>query len=344
MRNLKTAASNMTLSDTQAEFLKWVSMIGSKSHTYKAAHVTAIDELPASAATANVITVSKTGNAQFRTIQAAVNAVPNHNTQRITIQIAAGVYKEKVDVPKSKPFITFLGAGSDLTTITWGDTASSSGSTFKSASVAINSDSFIARGISFTNSAPAPPPGAVGRQAVALRISGDEAAFYSCKFYGAQDTLYDHQGRHYFQKCFIQGSIDFIFGDGLSFYEGCELHSIATTSGSLTAQNRMQPSENTGFSFVNCKVTGSGMIYLGRAWGSYSRVVFSYTYIDNIIVPAGWNDFGDSSRQKTAFYGEYKCSGPGANAKSRVAWSYQLTDAQAAAFQSLSFVDGTSWV
>ncbi|KAJ7559440.1 hypothetical protein O6H91_04G085400 [Diphasiastrum complanatum] len=58
---------------------------------------------------------------------------------------------------------------------------------------------------------PAPPPGAVGRQAVALRISGDKAAFYRCNFHGAQDTLYDDKGRHYFSNCFIQGSIDFIF-------------------------------------------------------------------------------------------------------------------------------------
>lgn len=247
-------------------------------------------------------------------------------------------------IPRSKPYITFLGAGSGVTTITWDDTASSSGSTFRSASVAVNSDYFIAHDISFVNSAPAPPPGASGRQAVALRISGNKAAFYNCNFYGAQDTLYDHVGFHYFESCFIQGSIDFIFGDGLSLYKGCQLHAIATSSGSVTAQSRSQPGENTGFSFVNCQVTGSGMIYLGRAWGQYSRVVFSYTYMGNIIVPAGWNNFGDSTRDLTAFYGEYMCSGPGANANGRVAWSHQLTAAQAAPFQSVSFIDGTSWI
>lgn len=68
------------------------------------------------------------------------------------------------------------------------------------------------------NSAPAPPPGAVGMQAVALRITSDVAVFYSCKILGNQDSLYDHNGRHYFKDCFIQGSIDFVFGDGLSIY------------------------------------------------------------------------------------------------------------------------------
>lgn len=69
------------------------------------------------------------------------------------------------------------------------------------------------------NTAPRPSPGDVGGQAVALRIGGDQAAFYNCGFYGAQDTLYDDHGRHYFKDCFIQGSIDFIFGNARSLYE-----------------------------------------------------------------------------------------------------------------------------
>lgn len=69
------------------------------------------------------------------------------------------------------------------------------------------------------NVAPMPAPGAVGAQAVAIRISGDEAAFWGCGFFGAQDTLHDDRGRHYFKDCYVQGSIDFIFGNGKSFYE-----------------------------------------------------------------------------------------------------------------------------
>lgn len=61
--------------------------------------------------------------------------------------------------------------------------------------------------------------GSKGGQAVAVRISGTKAAFYNCSFYGDQDTLYDHKGLHYFNNCFIQGSVDFIFGYGRSLYE-----------------------------------------------------------------------------------------------------------------------------
>lgn len=58
-----------------------------------------------------------------------------------------------------------------------------------------------------------------GEQGVALRISGTKAAFYNCSFNGAQDTLYDHKGLHFFHNCSIQGSVDFIFGYARSLYQ-----------------------------------------------------------------------------------------------------------------------------
>ncbi len=86
---------------------------------------------------------------------------------------------------------------------------------------------------------------------------------------------------------------------GLECMQKCHLNSIANPgSGSLTAQKRSSKGEDTGFSFVGCVVTGSGPIYLGRAWGPYSRVVFIRTYIEDLIIPAGWYDWGLSSRRQ----------------------------------------------
>jgi pectinesterase len=80
-------------------------------------------------------------------------------------------------------------------------------------------------------------------------------------------------------------------------FQNCHLHSVAKTFGSVTAQKRNESHMNTGFSFVDAAITGSGPIYLGRAWGNYSRTVFSYTWMDNIVYPPGWSDFGFSDRQ-----------------------------------------------
>ncbi|KAH7277141.1 hypothetical protein KP509_39G035900 [Ceratopteris richardii] len=215
--------------------------------------------------------------------------------------------------------------------------------TFASASVAIDSDYFVARDITFQNTSPPPLPGAVGMQAVALRISGDKAAFLDCRMLGSQDTLFDHVGRHFFLRCYIEGAIDFIFGDGRSLYLNCELHANAATYGAIAASQRTSGNDNTGFSFVQCKITGTGLLYLGRAWGQYARIIFAFCYFDNIIIPDGWYDWGDTSRRETVFFGEYRCWGPGAQPRWRASWSKQLAFQDVRPFLSLGYINGHKW-
>lgn len=69
-------------------------------------------------------------------------------------------------------------------------------------------------------------------------------------------------------------------------------------SGAIAAHERESPYDDTGFSFVNCKVTGSGSVFLGRAWGEYSRIIYSKCYFDAIIHPQGWSDWDVPSRQE----------------------------------------------
>lgn len=79
----------------------------------------------------------------------------------------------------------------------------------------------------------------------------------------------------------------------------CTLHSIADRYGAIAAHHRNSEQEDTGFSFVNCSVTGTGgAVFLGRAWGNYSRAVYSYCDIDNIIDPSGWSDWNQPWRQR----------------------------------------------
>ncbi|MCO5549261.1 hypothetical protein L7F22_002728 [Adiantum nelumboides] len=165
----------------------------------------------------------------FTTVQAAVDAVPDHNADRITLFIFSGLYIEKVKVNITKTCIKMQGEGFNTTRIAWNDMARSAHGTKWSAFVAIEASNFIARNISFVNFSPSPNPGAVKAQAVALRVSADVAAFYGCAMFGAQDTLYDVVGRHYFKDCYIEGSIDFIFGHARSLYQGCIVESRAST-------------------------------------------------------------------------------------------------------------------
>jgi len=55
-------------------------------------------------------------------------------------------------------------------------------------------------------------------QAAALRTGGDKASLYNCKMFGFQDTFCDDSGKHFFKDCYIEGTVDFIFGNGKSLY------------------------------------------------------------------------------------------------------------------------------
>lgn len=342
--------------------MKWVGYIGSLQHSaYAVVQNQLVDHTylvvdaahAASPPTANYSSTGKAGTPQlnrFSTIQAAINSVPDNNVLRVKILIAPGTYTEKIFIPYTKPFITLQGTNSNTTIISWNDTASKLGAdgkpigTYNSATVAIDAPFFIAKNITFKNTAPIPARGSSNGQAVALRISGDAAVFLGCQFLGAQDTLYDHKGRHFFQDCYVEGSVDFIFGDGLSMYKGCRLHAIGVPyQQAITAQSRGSPNDDSGFSFINCKVTGSGQLLLGRAWGNFSRVVYSFTYMDEIVIPQGWYDWGDPKRQATVYYGQFRCYGPGANASGRVSWSNELTIQEAQPFLELDFIDGNEW-
>lgn len=84
----------------------------------------------------------------------------------------------------------------------------------------------------------------------------------------------------------------------LLLLQECELHSVATSTTSLTAHGRLGKRDFSGFSFVHCNISGTGNAYLSRAWKESSRVVFSYTYMGALVNPKGWDDKGFVDRHK----------------------------------------------
>ncbi|OAY63608.1 putative pectinesterase 11, partial [Ananas comosus] len=223
------------------------------------------------------IRVDQSGRGDFTKIQDAIDSVPSGNSNATFILVEPGIYNEKVMVPVDKPLITLSGTNAYSTIITWNEPWTN----VQAPTVSIMASDFVGKYLTIQNTF---GPGA---QAVALRVSGDRAAFYACRFISFQDTVLDDAGRHYYKNCYIEGATDVICGDGKALFEKCHLHSVSTNGGALTAQRRGTAAEDTGYSFVGCKVTGVGKMILGRPWGLYSRVVFANTYMTNAVLPRG---------------------------------------------------------
>jgi len=166
--------------------------------------------------------------------------------------------------------------------------------------------------------------------------------FQNCRFLGWQDTLFVNSGRQFFKDCYIEGHVDFIFGSGKVFFENCEIHSKG--AGYVTAHFRTSEDQDTGFVFYRCKLTGSNTgagVYLGRPWRPYARVVFIDTWLGAHIKPEGWDNWRDPGREKTAWFGEFNSTGPGANPSKRVQWARQLSKDEAKRFSRATFLGGS---
>jgi pectinesterase len=286
-----------------------------------------------------VLTVAADVSGDFKTVQAAIDALPEHATTRVTIYLKPGIYKERLLFPKEKPFVTLLGDDAAKTVITFNNTHNTLGpdgkilSTSKSASVFIYGSDFLAKNVTFENSA-----GPVG-QALAINIYGDRAIFLNCRFLGWQDTVMTNRNRQYFRDCYISGHVDFIFGAATVFFENCEIH--CRNKGSITAASTTQPAPY-GYVFDHCKITSeapAGSVVLGRPWRPYGATIFLDTEMADCIKPEGWDDWGEAN-QKTARYAEYNSSGPGAAPDKRAAWTRQLDADEAKAITIESVLAG----
>ena len=280
------------------------------------------------AAQTNLV-VAPDGSGQFRTVQAAIMAVPSGSRENpVVIHIQPGIYKELIYVQREKSFFKLVGENPTNTILTfnlYAGITNAEGSpigTFKTPSTTIDADDFTAENLTFENSA-----GPVG-QALAIRVDGDRAAFRNCRFLGWQDTILLNRGRQYFENCHIAGQTDFIFGAATAWFEHCRIYCLR--GGYITAAST--PADQPfGFVFANCKITGESGVktYLGRPWRIYASAIFLNTEMSDVVRLEGWNDWSKPETHQTARYAEFNSTGPGANPQKRAAWAKQLTEAEA---------------
>ncbi|XP_010520512.1 PREDICTED: probable pectinesterase/pectinesterase inhibitor 32 [Tarenaya hassleriana] len=298
--------------------------------------------------------VAADGTGDFTTIMEAVMAAPDKSENRYVIYVKKGIYSENVEINKKKWNIMMIGDGIDSTVITGDRNFIDGWTTFRSATFAVSGRGFIARDITFENTA-----GPEKHQAVALRSDSDLSVFFRCAMRGYQDTLYAHTMRQFFRECIITGTVDFIFGDATSVFQTCQIKArqgLANQKNIVTAQGRKDPDQPTGFSVQFCNITADTdlvpnvnktVTYLGRPWKLYSRTVFLQNYISEAVRPEGWLEWDGDFALDTLFYAEYMNHGPGARLDKRVKWpGYRVLNSSAEAedFTVGSFIEGNLWL
>jgi pectinesterase len=287
------------------------------------------------------IVVAKDGSGKFTSVQDAIMSVPmGYATNPVVIRIKPGTYKEQIYIQREKRFFHLVGESATNTVLTFDLNANLPGAggkpigTFRTPSTYIDAEDFTAENITFENSA-----GPVG-QALAIRIDGDRAVFRNCRFLGWQDTILANRGRHYFENCYIEGHVDFIFGGATCFFEKCKIHCLR--DGYITAAST--PDTNKfGYVFRDCEITGApgAKTYLGRPWRDFAATVFLSCTMSEVVRPEGWNNWGKVEKEKTTRYAEFNNNGPGANTEKRVRWSKQLSETEAKEFTVLKVLGGT---
>ena len=269
--------------------------------------------------------VAADGSAQFSTVQSAIMSVPSGSRENpVVIHIAPGTYQELIYIQREKRFFKLVGASPTNTVLSFNLYAGITNAegkpigTFKTPSTTIDADDFSAENLTFENSA-----GAVG-QALAIRVDGDRAAFRNCRFLGWQDTILINRGRQYFENCYVEGHVDFIFGAATAWFEKCEIHSLR--DGYLTAAST-PVDVPFGYVFNRCKITGKPGVkaFLGRPWRIYASTTFLNCEMSDVVRPEGWNDWKKPEAHTTARYAEFNSTGDGASPTNRPDWTKQLT-------------------
>ncbi len=301
---------------------------------------------------------------------------PTEDITPVILHIAPGIYREKLVL--ERPHVTLLGEDAASTVLVFGDHAydtmedGSRRGTFRTASFRIHTHDICVKNLTFQNDAGF---GYTVGQALALYVDGDRNSFYHCRFLSSQDTLFTAPlpqkeaqpggfigpgqykprtlGRQYYENCYIQGDVDFIFGGAIAYYYNCTLFSKkaeqmapesleANVYGYITAASTFE-NEPYGYVFQDCKLESDcpkASVFLGRPWREYAKTVFLNCEMGEHIRLEGWNDWGKTHGH--FFYAEYQSTGPGASPDTRADFSHQLSEEEAKEYTVEKVLNG--WI
>ncbi|KEQ71405.1 pectin lyase-like protein [Aureobasidium namibiae CBS 147.97] len=295
---------------------------------------------------------------QYNNISAAIAALPN-DSKPYTIYIQAGVYNEQISITRNGK-VTLIGETSFKNDYSQNQvklqfssgrltSAGQNEQTPVINSKKTNDNSGLALyNIDFVNTYPQ----TTNTAALAADFYGNNMAAYGCSFIGFQDTLLANKGVQVFSNCYVEGSVDFIWGFGTAYFYKSVIAS--NTPGACVAAQGRTATTPAAYIFDSCLVTytstyGSsfGQSYLGRPYSIYSTVVYKNSYLDKHINSAGWQVWSTGNPQTSnIFFGEYNNTGPGSWAPGavRFANATNMTADQVAGYSLSTWVGDTSFI
>ncbi len=299
------------------------------------------------------LTVSADGKGEFCTVQGAIDAVPDPNTQPVTIYVHKGTYTETVYVKSTKPFITVRGEDRNDTVIQYADNQNLNPNSNARMLFGVDAADFTLEDLTMHNTTPYG-----GSQAEAFRGNAYRILLNRVNLKSFQDTLL-LQVQGFVTNSYIEGDVDFMWGYGQAFFQNCELKALH--AGYYTQIRNPYPNTNLthGNVYVNCVLDrtpafADNTVYLGRIDPTafpLSQVVWINSAMDSHIMPIGWllntrPSANDCSQAPNIQFWEYHSTdlkGNPIDVSQRLSCSNQLTDEQAALWSDPSFVLG-GWV
>jgi pectinesterase len=269
---------------------------------------------------ATAITVAADGSGNYTTLQAGIAAASTGTV----ITVKPGTYQGQVSIPAAKSGLTIQGSTGVATdiVITGKVSQADSGSATGSATVLNLAKNTAITGVTIRNTYGS------GSQALALYMGGDRQVYRNVRVLGRQDTLLSWGGtgsaqvRQYVYKSYIEGDVDFIYGNGALVIDSTTIKSLdrsSSNNGYITAA-ATNSSNPYGILITRSTLSSTAAaqtVALGRCWhagGSTSAIgqvlIRDSSLGAHIRQTSAWQDMSGFS-WKTCRFNEYNNSGSG---------------------------------
>ncbi|MFC0251355.1 pectinesterase family protein [Massilia consociata] len=267
------------------------------------------------------LTVDDDGDADFRTVQGALNHAMQHfaKADPVTITIRNGSYEELLYL-NGKDNVTIKGESRDGVMISYtnhetmnpgtgssqSSTAPGSPSGGRAVMLVEASDMLVLDTLSLKNTTIR--SSSISGQAETIYFNSDgRLVAKNASFYSEQDTL-NLKGWSWFYRTLVEGNVDFIWGSSrAALFEESEIRSVGDSananSGGYVLQARVPSSSDVGYVFLNSSLTHgpgpgplrgdvpTGATYLARSPGgtaTWDNIAFINCKMDKHVAAVGW--------------------------------------------------------